>query len=76
MSPKLGRCLHDQQAVTTSLRVAKRFKKQHKNVIRDIKNLAAQNGATSSLFVEGDCLDSKNHKQPLYYMNRDGFTIS
>ena len=35
--------MRDQQALTTSLKVAEKFKKAHKNVLQSIKNLTAEN---------------------------------
>jgi len=37
--------MHDRQAVTTSLRIAEVFGKQHKDVLEAIGNLAAENSA-------------------------------
>ncbi|MGM3120158.1 Rha family transcriptional regulator, partial [Bacillus cereus group sp. BC330] len=38
--------------VTTSLLVAEKFEKEHKNILRDIQNLVAQNSAAKLLFIE------------------------
>lgn len=67
--------MHNQLAVTTSLKVAEVFGKEHRNVIKVIKNLTAQNGAVRKMFDEDGYLNSRNQKQPMYYMNRDGFTL-
>lgn len=40
------------QAVVSSREVAERFGKNHKDVLRAIENLAAQNCATKSMFYE------------------------
>ena len=45
--------MHDHQAVTTSLQVARNFKKEHKNVLQSIQNLVAENSATKNMFIEG-----------------------
>lgn len=66
--------MHDRQAVTTSLQVAEDFDKQHKHVIRDIENLAAQNWATKNMFIEGQ-YENRGKRYKMYYMNRDGFTL-
>lgn len=67
--------MHDQQVVTTSLKVAEIFEKEHKNVMQSIKNLTAENSAVKKMFVEDSYLNSRNQQQPMYYMNRDGFTL-
>lgn len=67
--------MHDQQAVTTSLKVAEIFEKEHRVVMKSIRNLTAQNYAVKKMFVEDSYLNSRNQQQPMYYMNRDGFTL-
>lgn len=65
----------NQQAVTTSLQVAKNFEKGHKNVLRDIDNLTAQNRAVKNYFHEGTYTNDRGREYPMYFMNRDGFTL-
>ena len=67
--------MHDKQVVTTSSKVAEIFEKEHKNVMQSIKNLTAENSAVKKMFVEDSYLNSRNQQQPMYYMNRDGFTL-
>lgn len=67
--------MHDRQAVTTSLKVAKVFEKEHRNVMQSIKNLTAENSATRKMFIEDSYLNSRNQRFPMFYMNRDGFTL-
>jgi anti-repressor protein len=45
--------MHDKTAVTTSLKVAEIFDKEHKNILQSIDNLAAENSATKKMFVGG-----------------------
>ncbi len=66
--------MHNRQAVTTSLQVAKSFEKQHKNVLQSIQNLAAENSATRNMFVEGTYVN-RGKEYPMVYMNRDGFSL-
>lgn len=67
--------MHDKQVVTTSLKVAEIFEKEHRVVMKSIRNLTAQNYAVKKMFVEDSYLNSRNQQQPMYYMNRDGFTL-
>lgn len=67
--------MYDQQAVTTSLKIAEVFKKEHKHVMEAIRKLTAENLAVRKMFVEDSYLNSRNQQQPMYYMNRDGFTL-
>lgn len=67
--------MHDQQAVTTSLQVAKNFEKLHKNVLRDIDALKRDVLNFEQMFVESTELDSYRRDRRIYYMNRDGFSL-
>ena len=67
--------MHDEQAVTTSLKVAESFSKAHRNVLASIKKLTAENSAVKNMFAESTYVNSRNQEQPMFYMNRDGFTL-
>lgn len=67
---------HDGKAVTTSLKVAEVFGKQHAHVIRAIENLLQdQDVFNRSNFGLVEYMDSKGEKRPMYEMDRDGFTL-
>lgn len=63
-----------EQLVASSLQVADDFRKEHKTVLRNIENLAAQNCITKSMFYEAT-YDNRGKKYPMYIMNRDGFSL-
>lgn len=67
--------MHGQQAVTTSLKVAEVFEKEHKHVMEAVRKLTAENSTVRKMFGEDSYLNSRNQKQPMFYMNRDGFTL-
>ena len=67
--------MNNNQAVTTSLKVAEVFDKKHQHVMEAIRKLTVENSTVKKMFVEGSYLNSRNQQQPLYYMNRDGFTL-
>lgn len=70
--------MKDKQAVTSSLQVAEVFDKQHKHVMEAIKNKlnSAENSAQyNSMFAEGVYKDKSGKSNPMYYMNRDGFSF-
>ena len=72
--------LQNNQALTTSLKVAEVFGKRHDHVVRDIRGLIGQMEGVpkigeSPMFVEGTYTNQQNKQQPMYYMNRDGFTL-
>lgn len=63
------------QAVTTSLNIAKKFEKQHKNVLRAIDSLKKDVPNFELIFSEGNEPDKYGRERRIYYMNRDGFTL-
>lgn len=67
--------MKNKQAVTTSLQVAESFEKNHADVMRSIKNLTQQNCRVKNMFAESTYVNSRNQEQPMFYMNRDGFTL-
>jgi len=54
----------------TSLDVAKVFEKEHRNILRDIKNM---NDRVKPNFELKYYLSKNNKQMPMYSMNRDGF---
>lgn len=71
---KLGK---EERAAVTSLDVAETFAKEHYHVLEDIR--AIQNAISSpefsGLFYEHSYTASNGKKNPMYVMNRDGFTL-
>lgn len=61
--------------MTSSLQVSETFSKEHRNVLRDVKNLTAQNSAVKKYFFEDTYINSRGQEYPIIYMNRDGFTL-
>lgn len=80
---------HDGQPAVSSRDVAEQFGKEHKHVLRDIENLTgggeskigpssnltAENSAIKNMFWKDEYTTVQNRKMPMYYMNRDGFTL-
>ncbi len=65
----------EEQLVTSSLNVAEVFEKEHKNVLRDIENLKAQNQALTKFFCEDTYKAGTGKNYKCYIMNRDGFSL-
>lgn len=63
------------QALTNSLLVAEKFGKSHKHVMQSIKDLITSAEKSANLFVESEYPDTYGRMQPMYVMNRDGFTL-
>ena len=67
---------HNGQAVTNSVKVAEKFGKEHKHVLESIRKLmTAENSAVLQMFEESTYINEQNKTQPMYLMNRDGFTL-
>ena len=69
--------LKNNEAVCSSLDVAEKFHKSHKNVIRRTENIIADDQTQNCVrcFMKSKYNDSKGESRPMYYMNRDGFTL-
>lgn len=67
--------MKNKQAVTTSLQVAESFGKKHQHVMEAIRKLTVENSTVGNMFVKSTYFNQQNHEQPMYYMNRDGFTL-
>lgn len=63
--------------VVTSLDVSETFGKEHKNVLADIRGIQGEISTAefSALFYNSEYTASNGKKNPMYYMNRDGFTL-
>lgn len=65
---------HD-KPMTTSRLIAKTFGKQHKNVLRDIKNLNCSDNFTRLNFGLSNYKDKSGKENPEYHITKDGFTM-
>lgn len=65
------------QPVTTSLRVAEYFEKEHKNVLRDIKETISKCSESFSAlnFELAEYTDEQGKERPMYLLTRDGFMV-
>lgn len=61
------------QPTTTSLAIAERFGKQHKNVLQSIENLECSNEFTELNFQPSAYKDSTGRALPMYHITKDGF---
>lgn len=65
----------DGQPAVSSRDVAEQFGKEHKDVLEAIRKLMAENSALLPMFYKDEYTTVQNRKMPMYYMNRDGFTL-
>lgn len=67
------------QPLTNSLLVAQTFGKEHRNVVRDIKNLiegGVLKNEQTPMFEETTYINEQNKQSyPMFIMNQDGFTL-
>lgn len=66
-----------EMTVVSSLDVAGTFEKEHKHVLEDIRRISdnLSTAEFSALFYESEYRASNGKKNPMYLMNRDGFTL-
>ena len=66
----------DDRPVTTSIKVAEFFGKQHQHVMRDIRNTLAAAGESTELnFQPSVYRDATGRVRPMYLMDKDAFTV-
>jgi Rha family phage regulatory protein len=69
------------RTITTSLLVAKKFNKRHEHVLRTIRNLIKDDPKMGShvaegrYFCESTYINEQNKAQPMYYIDREGFSL-
>lgn len=62
-------------AVVTSLDIADTFEKQHRRVLQDIRELNCSDNFRLHEFVQSEYINAQGHKQPMYLITRDGFSL-
>lgn len=74
MSNEVEVIVENGEAVVSSRDVAEKFGKQHKHVLENVDNLAAENPATKNMFFEM-YREYRGQSFRYFLMNRDGFTL-
>lgn len=68
--------VENSQLLVSSLEIAENFGKNHRDVIRSIKNTIDSSAQKcAQLFYEATYTSKNNREVPMYYMNRDGFSL-
>lgn len=77
MLVEIAKINKEEVTVVSSLDVAETFGKEHKNVLADVRSIQSDISSAefSALFYEANYKASNGKKNPMYYMNRDGFTL-
>ena len=73
VSPHLA--VVDGRPVTTSLDIAEKFEKLHKEVLRAIRNVECSQEFNRRNFAPVEYLDAKGEKRPMFQITRDGFAF-
>ena len=63
------------EGVTNSLLVAKHFKKNHRDVLRAIKNCGCSDEFRQRNFAQSSYLNEQGKSQPMYEMTKNGFSF-
>ena len=64
---------YEERLVTTSLKVAEVFEKDHRHVLESIRNLTAEKSAAK--FFRETSYKNRGKEYPMYEMDRDGFSL-
>lgn len=75
LNPNYDLYRKDDKAFCDSLQVAETFKKEHKNIIRDIENLSCSVEFNKLNFERIKYKDNRGRIQRKYIMTKDGFTF-
>lgn len=67
--------LENNQALTNTVLVADKFGKKHYHVMDAVKNLINSHEKSGQFFVSVTYEDVSGKKNPMFVMNRDGFTL-
>jgi len=69
--------MHHARRMTSSVLVAQKFGKDHRNVLQSIRNilLTAENSAVNVTFIASTYLNERNQSQPMFLMDRDAFAL-
>ena len=59
---------------TTTKDIADKFNKQHKDILKSIRDLVAKNSATKNMFHE-TTYENRGKQYPMYFVTRDGFSL-
>ncbi|GIN38405.1 Rha family transcriptional regulator [Heyndrickxia oleronia] len=67
--------VEDGQAMTNSLNVAEVFGKEHKNVLKDIRELGCSEEFGRLNFKQSTYVNLQNKNMPMFFMSKKGFTL-
>lgn len=66
--------IKNNQVIVSSRQVAESFKKEHKDVLANIRDILAAEDSATKFFNESK-FENRGKSYPMYLMNRDGFSL-
>lgn len=66
---------YEEKLITTSLKVAEKFEKNHQHILEAIDKLTVENSTVAEMFTLSTYKAGNNHEYRMYNMNRDGFSL-
>ena len=75
MFVEIAKVGNQERPAVTSLDVAETFGKLHQHVLRDIRELGCSEEFRLSNFGQSSYENAQGHKQPMFIITRDGFTL-
>lgn len=66
---------NEEKLVTTSLKVAEKFEKNHQHILESIDKLAVENSTVANMFRLSKYKAENGHQYRMYEMDRDGFSL-
>ena len=75
MNDDLGLVIKDNKVAVCSRDVARVFEREHKVVLKAIRELGCSDEFNRHNFMPVDYVDAKGEKRPEYLLTRDGFVL-
>lgn len=66
---------NEEKLITTSLKVAEKFEKNHQHILETIDRLTVDNSTVANMFKLSTYKAENGHKYRMYEMDRDGFSL-
>lgn len=66
---------NEEKLVTTSLKVAEKFEKNHQHILESIDKLTVENSTVANMFRLSKYKAENGHQYRMYEMDRDGFSL-
>lgn len=75
ISTRFNQQSNQAEAITTSIKVAKHFNRNHRDILRNIRNLECSSDFSARNFALTDYIDNQGKSRPMYEMTKNGFVF-